>query len=47
MSIEWVQHSDVYPDLEPSNLDFVGLDGDETVERVHQHQKGLDSGLWS
>jgi hypothetical protein len=41
MSIEGVRHSD----LEPSALNFVGLDGDETVGRVHQHQNGSDARL--
>jgi hypothetical protein len=46
MRVEWMRHSDVYPDLPPSDLDWVAFDGDEIVGRVMQYQHGKEQGRW-
>lgn len=44
--VQWMRHCDVFPDLKPSNTDWVALDGDRIVGRVMQFDSGPESGRW-
>jgi|tagenome__1003787_1003787.scaffolds.fasta_scaffold20764338_2 hypothetical protein len=46
MPVEWMRHCDVYPDLPPSDLDWVAFDGDQIIGRVMQYQHGKEQGRW-
>lgn len=46
MPIEWMHYCDVFPDLKPSDTDFVALDGDRIFGRVMQFDSGPEMGRW-
>jgi hypothetical protein len=46
VSIAWMRHCDVYPDIPESDVDFIALDGDAIVGRVLQSEFGPENGVW-